>query len=131
MFIFYGNYSTIQLLSETILRDNIMDFFKKGEYSREEYDSTAQEIRDKKIEAGEAERAYLLEKGGDEKYKAYLAALYSIEESQKRLKKLSDQGREEASGLDKEYDRLLGLAHQAMEDLTNFEREKLGMHKEE
>lgn len=59
----------------------------------------------------------------------YDRLLWAIDDAQKELDKMRKEGHKEALQLNEEYDLLRKRAEEAIQDLYNFEKNKLGMYK--
>jgi hypothetical protein len=106
-----------------------MLFEKKEEYSREKYDKLKNDA-DVAYNAARFKGTVKKRMSEEERQNIYDTIWRYSDEADKKLKKFYEKGKEEAIALNEEYDRLVVKAQEAMEAVANFEKEKLGMHKE-
>jgi hypothetical protein len=105
-----------------------MGIFGGEKYSKEGYEKA------KKQQNITYETAVNLPRLGDmeisEFPKIYKELLDASVKASKKAEELYAKGQIEAAALNEEYGRLLAEAQEAIKTVADFEREKLGMHKE-
>lgn len=105
-----------------------MGIFEREKYSKENYETAKENA---KISFGAARN-----QGSNtgmhplESQALYDALWESSDQAEARVKKLHGIAEKEAITLNQEYDHLRKNAQEALEKLAQFEKEKLGMHKE-
>ncbi|MBI4092346.1 MAG: hypothetical protein HY420_00285 [Candidatus Kerfeldbacteria bacterium] len=99
----------------------------------EEHEKTveAKRYRGEKVTMGEELREGVEKVGDALGVSKVMRANLGWERAENRLKQLMNEGHEEASELNKEYDRLRGEVARAMQAVEDFERDKLGMKSQE
>lgn len=99
-----------------------MGIFGGEKYSKETYE----DVTDKAVSTDNALRVR-----GTAAQEVYDSLAERAVEASKRLEKLHGKGQVEGIALNEEYDRLLAKAMEATKALEDFEKEKLGMSKED
>jgi hypothetical protein len=105
-------------------------FDKKEEYSREKYDQLKNNA-DVAYNAARFRGTIKKRMSEEERQNIYDTIWRYSDDADKKLKKFYEKGKEEAIALNEEYDRLVVEAREAIEAVANFEKENLGMHKED
>jgi len=102
---------------------------RKEKYSIEAYEQAAIEAqRIKELEEKDKAAEKVRPKG--KILDIAVIQMHNSGPAMKRLRKLYEANEKEAIIINKEYDRLRQSAAQAIKDLYDFEKDKLGMHKD-
>lgn len=123
-----------------------MEKFDEEKYSKETYENAQRDSGEAWGRISDAHEKIYKKSGTrrEEMRRIYNERWADWKEAKKRVEKLYEKGQEDATALNEEYDRLhtqvqeaveeydraQTRAEKAMEAITDFEREKLGMHEQ-
>jgi len=99
--------------------------FNKENYSKEAFEKASFEAEEAKEKEKKDEAYYEANKERLDIYYVHRSA-----PAIKRLKKMNEAGEKEAYALNEQYNDLYRKAKEAIKSLSDFERDKLGMHED-
>ncbi|OHB20925.1 MAG: hypothetical protein A2939_05525 [Parcubacteria group bacterium RIFCSPLOWO2_01_FULL_48_18] len=103
--------------------------FSGEKYSKEVYEEAEEEARG--AERSYQDRGTITGMSREAAQRIYDGLWENAAKARSRVERLYAKGQAEAIALNEQYERLRTQAQEAIKALADFEREKLGMHKEE
>lgn len=107
-----------------------MGIFSGEKYSKEGYEEAREDAESADKHAEKFRGVFYIDKRDPFKFVEVPTGARARKSAKERLEKLFASGQKEALVLNEEYDRLLVRVQEAVKAVADFEREKLGMHKE-